>query len=406
MRDNYFSLPLNAYLKVVYDNLLCYYVFEHKSMAYFLIFIHKITNTKIITINSVFGGIILNTEVFFLDESNIDSDIMDKAADTIRKNGTVVFPTETVYGLGANALSGEAVKEIFTAKGRPNDNPLIVHISNMNMLLYLIGSPLRDGAKLLIEKYWPGPLTLIFKKSSKVPNEVTAGLDTVAVRMPDNKIALELIERSGLPIAAPSANISGKPSPTQPEHVIDDLQGKVDMILCGSKSRVGVESTILDLSVDIPVVLRPGGVTVEELEGVLGQVKINRGRVGDSEVPKAPGMKYTHYAPEADMIIVKGELENIKKKIQELVSENAGKGLKVGVLASDETKSYYKDCRVLSLGSRTKTEVIASNIFGKLREFDKIGVDIIFAEALDEKHMGMAVMNRMKKAAGFNIIEV
>ncbi|HYE82807.1 MAG TPA: L-threonylcarbamoyladenylate synthase [Clostridia bacterium] len=348
----------------------------------------------------------MNTDVFFLDENSIDFDIIDRAAEIIRNNGTVVFPTETVYGLGANALSGEAVKGIFTAKGRPSDNPLIVHISSINMLLYLIGSPLSEAAKLLIEKYWPGPLTLIFRKSRKVPYEVTAGLDTVAVRMPDNKIALELIKRSELPIAAPSANISGKPSPTLPEHVIDDMQGRVDMILCGSKSRIGVESTVLDLSGDMPVILRPGGVTLEELESVLGPVILDRGSVSGSGIPKAPGMKYTHYAPQADMIIVKGELENIKKKIQELVSENAVKGLKVGVLASDETESSYTDCRVLSLGSRTKTEVIASNVFEKLREFDKLGVDIIFAEALDEKHMGMAVMNRMNKAAGFNIIEV
>ncbi|KUO72947.1 MAG: tRNA threonylcarbamoyladenosine biosynthesis protein [Clostridia bacterium BRH_c25] len=348
----------------------------------------------------------MDTEVFFLDERSIDSDIIDRAAEIIRSNGTVIFPTETVYGLGANALSGEAVKGIFAAKGRPSDNPLIVHISSMNMLLYLIGSPLSEAAKLLIEKYWPGPLTLIFKKSGKVPYEVTAGLNTVAVRMPDNRIALELINRSELPIAAPSANISGKPSPTLPEHAIDDMQGRVDMILCGSKSRIGVESTVLDLSGDIPVVLRPGGVTVEELESILGSVGLDRGSIGGSGVPKAPGMKYTHYAPEADMIIVKGELESIKKKIQELAGENAGKGLKVGVLASDETESYYENCRVLSLGSRTKADVIASNVFEKLREFDKMGVDIIFAEALDEKHMGMAVMNRMNKAAGFNIIEV
>ncbi len=348
----------------------------------------------------------MNTEVHYLHESSIDMDKIERAADIIRNNGTVVFPTETVYGLGANALSGEAVKGIFRAKGRPSDNPLIVHISSMNMLLYLIGSPISDGAKLLIDKYWPGPLTLIFKKSGKVPYEVTAGLDTVAIRMPDNKIALELIERSELPIAAPSANLSGKPSPTLPEHVIDDMQGRVDMILCGSKSRIGLESTVLDLSGDRPVVLRPGGVTLEELESVLGLVELDRGSVSETGVPKAPGMKYTHYAPEADMIIVKGELDSIKKKIQELVSENVTKGLKVGVLASDETEGYYQGCRVLSLGSRTNTEVIASNIFEKLREFDKLGVDIIFAEALDEKHMGMAVMNRMKKAAGFNIIEV
>lgn len=348
----------------------------------------------------------MNTEIYFLDENNIDMNVIHKAAEIIRNNGTVVFPTETVYGLGASALSGEAVKGIFTAKGRPNDNPLIAHISSINMLLYLIGSPLTDEAKLLIDKYWPGPLTLIFKKSGKVPYEVTSGLDTIAVRMPDNKIALKLIESSELPIAAPSANISGKPSPTLPEHVISDMKGKVNMILCGSKSRIGVESTILDLTGDMPVVLRPGGVTVEELESVLGSVKVNRGSVGDKEVPKAPGMKYTHYAPEADMIIVKGELKSMVKKIQELIAEKVDKGLKVGVLASDETESSYKDCRVLSLGSRTDTSAIASNVFEKLREFDRIGVDIIFAEALDERHMGMAVMNRMKKAAGFNIIEV
>ncbi len=348
----------------------------------------------------------MNTEVHYLNENNIDSDIIDRAADIIRNNGTVVFPTETVYGLGANALSGEAVKGIFTAKGRPSDNPLIVHISSINMLLYLIGSPLSDGAKLLIDKYWPGPLTLIFKKSGKVPYEVTAGLDTVAVRMPDNKIALELIKRSELPIAAPSANLSGKPSPTLPEHAIDDMQGRVNMILCGSKSRIGLESTVLDLSGEKPVILRPGGVTWEELESVLGAVELDRGSVGEAGVPKAPGMKYTHYAPEADMIIVRGELDSVSKKIQELICENVSKGLKVGVLASDETKCCYQDCRVLSLGSRTNTEVIASNVFEKLREFDKMGVDIIFAEALDETDMGMAVMNRMKKAAGFNIIEV
>jgi L-threonylcarbamoyladenylate synthase len=348
----------------------------------------------------------VNTEVYFLDENNMDFDIIDKAVGIIRDNGTVVFPTETVYGLGANALSGEAVKGIFEAKGRPSDNPLIVHISSINMLLYLIASPLDEGARLLIDKYWPGPLTLIFKKSKKVPYEVTAGLDTVAVRMPDNKIALELIKRSELPIAAPSANISGKPSPTMPEHAIDDMRGRVDMILCGSKSRIGLESTVLDLSGDKPVVLRPGGVTVEELESILGEVELDRGSLEASGTPKAPGMKYTHYSPEADMVLVKGEPERVKHKIQALVDENNGKGLKVGVLAFDESAGYYTNCSVLSLGSRTNPGLIASNVFGKLREFDKIGVDIIFAEAMDEKHMGMAVMNRMKKAAGFNIIEV
>lgn len=348
----------------------------------------------------------MDTEIYYLDENNVDRGKIDIAAGVIRRGGTVVFPTETVYGLGANALSGEAVKGIFAAKGRPSDNPLIVHISCMDMLLYLIGTPLTDRAKLLIEKYWPGPLTLIFKKSGKVPVEVTAGLDTVAVRMPDNAIALELIRRSELPIAAPSANISGKPSPTLPEHVIDDMKGRVDVILCGSKSRIGVESTVLDMSGDIPVILRPGGVTLEELREVLGEVAVDRGIVDEKTVPKAPGMKYTHYAPEADMIIVKGELTKVKARIQQLVDDKVSRGLKAGVLASDETRDFYRGCTVLSMGSRTSAEDIASNIFEKLREFDKTGVDIIFAEALEEEHIGMAVMNRMKKAAGFNIIEV
>jgi L-threonylcarbamoyladenylate synthase len=348
----------------------------------------------------------MDTEIYYLDDHNVDSEITSKAAEVIRKGGTVVFPTETVYGLGANALSGEAVKKIFKAKGRPNDNPLIVHICCMDMLLYVIGTPLSDKAQLLIEKYWPGPLTLIFKKSGKVPEEITAGLDTVAVRMPDNPIALELIRKSELPIAAPSANISGKPSPTIPEHVITDMKGKVDMILCGSKSRVGVESTVLDMSGDIPTILRPGGVTFEELTEVLGEVSFDSGIVDGKTVPKAPGMKYTHYAPEADMIIVKGELQKTCERIQQLVDEKAGNGLSVGVLATDETKDFYSNCTVLSMGSRTKSEEIASNIFERLRGFDKAGVDIIFAEALEEEHIGTAVMNRMKKAAGFNIIEV
>lgn len=348
----------------------------------------------------------MNTEVIYLDESRIDPSAIKKAAGIIRAGGMVVFPTETVYGLGANGLSEEAVKGIFTAKGRPGDNPLIMHISHLDMLIYLIGEPLTDQARLLIERFWPGPLTLIFKKSGKVPGVVTAGLDTVAVRMPDNPVALELIRASRLPVAAPSANLSGKPSPTLPEHVVSDLQGRVDMILCSAKSRIGMESTVLDLSGRAPVILRPGGVTYEALSETLGEVGIDKGLPDRQDIPKAPGMKYTHYAPAAQMVIIKGESGRARERIQALADEKKARGLHVGVLASDETAGCYRNCRVLSLGSRKNLALIASNVFEKLREFDKIGVDIIYAEAFDEREMGLAVMNRMKKAAGFNIIEV
>ena len=348
----------------------------------------------------------MNTKVFYLDENNIDDGVIKEAAKVIRSSGTVVIPTETVYGLGANALSSEAALKIFSAKGRPSDNPLIVHISCIDMLVYVIGETLSDRAKLLIEKYWPGPLTLIFKKSKNVPAEVTAGLETVAVRMPDNPVALKLIEASGVPIAAPSANISGKPSPTLAEHVVADMSGRVDMILCGSKSRVGVESTVLDISGEIPVILRPGGVTYEELSALLGKVDIDVGLESELAVPKAPGMKYTHYAPDAKMYIVRGMETEVKSRIQSLIDDNLIKGHKVGVMSANETKDSYQGCSVIAIGSRDEAEEAAANVFAALRQFDKLGVDIIYAEAFEEKNMGLAVMNRLKKAAGFNIIEV
>jgi L-threonylcarbamoyladenylate synthase len=348
----------------------------------------------------------LKTKIYKLNEKNIDSQAIKDAAKIIRSNGTVVFPTETVYGLGANALSTEAAKAIFAAKGRPTDNPLIVHINSVDMLLYVIGEPLSDKAKKLMDVFWPGPLTLIFKKSSSIPLEVTAGLDTVGVRMPDNAIALELIKQSGLPIAAPSANISGKPSPTKGEHVIADLDGRVDAILCGSSSRIGLESTVLDLSGAIPTILRPGGVTLEDLQTVLGEVHIDRGLIDQTSVPKAPGMKYTHYAPEAQMIIIKGQVQNVVSKIQQLAAEQKDQGKLVGILATEETKQDYPAGIVISMGSRNNLYTAAAAIFDALRQFDIQKVDIIYAEALGEESIGMAVMNRLKKAAGFNIIEV
>jgi L-threonylcarbamoyladenylate synthase len=348
----------------------------------------------------------LKTKIFDLNENNIDFQAIKEAAEVIRNNGTVVFPTETVYGLGANALSQEAAKAIYAAKGRPTDNPLIVHISNIDMLLYVIGESLSEKAKKLMDKFWPGPLTLIFKKSSAVPEDVTAGLDTVAVRMPDNEIALELIRQSGLPIAAPSANISGKPSPTKAEHVIGDLKGKVDVILGGSNSRVGLESTVLDLTGEVPTILRPGGVTLEELQTVIGEVRIDKGLVSNEAAPKAPGMKYTHYAPDAAMTILKGELPMVVQAIQHLADEQTKLGKLVGILATEETKHSYHAGVVISMGSRSNLYMAAAAIFDALRQFDKQKVDVIYAEALSEENIGMAVMNRLKKAAGFHIIEI
>lgn len=344
----------------------------------------------------------METLIHNLDINNLDTNVIDEGAAIIRKGGTVVFPTETVYGLGANALAGTSVNRIFHAKGRPADNPLIVHVSNRDMLLFCIGEPLSLKAKQLIEKFWPGPLTIIFKKSKYIPDNVTAGLNTVAIRMPDNKIALELIKRSMVPIAAPSANISGKPSPTAPEHVILDMEGKVDMILLSSDTVVGVESTVIDISGHVPVILRPGGVTKEELEKVLGPVDIDPGVMREDALPKSPGMKYTHYAPDAQMVIVKGD--NVPDRILKMVNLDIRQGLRVGILTIDKNKDKYKNLTVISIGG--SDEEAAHNFFNALREFDKIGVDKIYAEALKEEYLGLAVMNRMKKAAGFNIIEL
>ena len=348
----------------------------------------------------------METKIYKLNEKNIDFQAIKDASEIIRRNGTVIFPTETVYGLGANALSSEAAKAIFAAKGRPADNPLIVHISCIDMLLYVIGEPLSDKAKKLMDAFWPGPLTLIFKKSSAIPYEVTAGLETVGVRMPDNVIAMELIKKSGLPIAAPSANISGKPSPTKAEHVIADMNGRVDAILCGSDSRIGLESTVLDLSGDIPTIFRPGGVTLEELQAVVGEVHIDKGLIDLSTIPKAPGMKYSHYAPEAQMIILKGEQQKVVSKIQQLSAEQKDQGKLVGILATEETIQNYQSGIVISMGSSSNLYIAAAAIFDALRQFDLQKVDIIYAEALSEENIGMAVMNRLKKAAAFNIIEV
>ena len=340
----------------------------------------------------------------------IISDInhLNIAADVIQKGGLVAAPTETVYGLCANALNPASVRSIFEAKGRPNDNPLIVHIANQNMLHDLVSS-VPDEALLLMKAFWPGPLTLIFKASSLIPKEVTAGLDTVAIRLPSHPVMQKLINLSGVPLAAPSANTSGKPSPTNAQRVIEDLDGKVDVIIDGGASSVGVESTVLDMTSSIPVILRPGGITYEMLQAVLKTVTMDPAishTLSAELLPKAPGMKYTHYSPNADVFIVQGQLESVTIKIAELIQLSKSVGKTTGVLATDETCHLFDADLVLNAGPRTDLNIIASNLFEKLREFDDAHIDIVYSLAFPKEGIGYAVMNRLEKSASYHIIEV
>jgi len=350
----------------------------------------------------------MKTEIIKLNPDSIDIEKIDYAADVLRSGGLVAFPTETVYGLGADATNESAVKNIFKAKGRPSDNPLIVHIANKNDVERLV-SRIPPKAFLLMDKFWPGPLTLIMDKSHIIPDAITAGLDTVAIRMPCHHVALALIERSGLPVAAPSANTSGKPSPTNAEHVIDDLYGKVDVIIDAGSCGVGLESTVLDITADPPVILRPGGVTSEQLKEVLGSVNTDPAIFSKdfkNTTPKSPGMKYKHYSPKAEVIIIKGKSGQVTGKINKMVEELRLKGLKVGILATEQTKAAYSNAEIISAGDREHLETIASNLFKALREFDLRGVDVILAESVENSGIGLAIMNRLNKAAGYNIIEV
>lgn len=327
--------------------------------------------------------------------------VIQKAAKIIKKGGLVAFPTETVYGLGANALNKKAVRKIFEAKGRPLDNPIIVHIAEVKDLSKLTEKVPKE-TNLLVKKFWPGPLTLVLFKKKIVPDEVTAKTNSVAIRMPKNKIALELIKASGVPIAAPSANLAGRPSPTLAKHVFEDFGDKVDLILDGGPTKIGVESTVLDLTVKPPQILRPGGISFEELKKVLKDVQFHPSLLGKKFKGKAksPGMKYRHYAPRAALILVEGKTKERISKIQNLINYYQKRKKTVGVMAVSETKKSYKDANlVLSVGSRKNLKEIAQNLFKALREFDKRGVDIILAEKFPEKGIGFAIMHRLKKAA-------
>lgn len=352
----------------------------------------------------------IKTEIIKIDSRNIDTDKLRYAAEVIKSGGLVAFPTETVYGLGANAFDETSVKKIFKAKGRPCDNPLIVHVAKKEDVYRLV-KDIPPEASRLMDSFWPGPLTLVMNKSDAVPYAVTAGLDTVAIRMPSHPVALELIRMCRLPIAAPSANASGRPSPTSAAHVIDDLWGRIDVIIDSGNTDVGLESTVLDTTTSPYVILRPGGISPEELENVLHGISIDPSAIAETPLqnhtPRSPGVKYSHYSPRADVVIVEGkDLSKIVGKINSLIEEYGKKGVKVGVLATDQTKNLYHVPDVISVGDRQHPEIIASNLFNALREFDRRKVDLIFAEAIETCGIGLAVMNRLNKAAGYNIISV
>ena len=349
----------------------------------------------------------MNTQVKKVDAMHPDMDIMREAGEIIRQGGLVGFPTETVYGLGADALLPEGAKRIYAAKGRPSDNPLIVHIADFEALKK-ITSYIPPQAKALADAFWPGPLTMIFQKSDAVPYETTGGLDTVAVRMPSHPTALALIREGGGYIAAPSANTSGRPSPTLAEHVYEDLKGKIPMILDGGAVGIGIESTIIDLSEEIPMILRPGYITKEMLSEVIGEVKDDPGFASaDPNVhPKAPGMKYRHYAPKAELTIVEGEIKEVIAKINSLAAEKLEEGLKVGIIGTEETVECYPSGDVKSIGTREDEATIAGSLYGILREFDNDGVDYIYSEAFATGGIGSAIMNRLLKAAGHHVIHI
>ena len=350
----------------------------------------------------------MDTIIEKIDPGNIDADVMDRAGKLIAEGELVAFPTETVYGLGGDALDPDASRKIYAAKGRPSDNPLIVHIAEFDDMKR-VAREVPEQARKLADAFWPGPLTMIVWKSDAVPEATTGGMQTVAVRMPNHPVALELIRRSGCLIAAPSANTSGRPSPTEAQHVVEDLSGKIAMILDGGPVGIGIESTIIDLTEEKPMILRPGYITPEMLSEVLQEeVVIDPGIIAadDTRKPKAPGMKYKHYAPKAEMIIVDGAQDAVIAKINELTAAKRAEGKKVAVIATDETKERYDAQVILSMGRRSDEDAIAQHLYKILRECDELEVGEIYSECFQTPRIGQAIMNRLLKAAGHTVIHV
>ncbi|MCR5416049.1 MAG: threonylcarbamoyl-AMP synthase [Pseudobutyrivibrio sp.] len=351
------------------------------------------------------------TKVMDVTGEPINIEHIKEASQILKNGGLVAFPTETVYGLGGDATDKEASRKIYQAKGRPSDNPLIVHISKFEQL-ESISSQLPETAKKLADAFWPGPLTMVVNKNEVIPYETTGGLDTVAVRMPNNPVALSLINESGCMIAAPSANTSGRPSPTKASHVYEDLAGKIDAILDGGSVDIGLESTIVDLTEDVVTILRPGYINMEMLKEVVGEVKIDPGIVYNDKGttsgarPKAPGMRYKHYAPKGDLTIVSGEEQKVVSAINDMTATDMKNGKKVGIIATAATAEKYTAGSILVIGNRDDEKSIAHNLYDILRQFDEIGVDIIYSESFATPHIGQAIMNRLLKAAGQKTIEL
>lgn len=349
----------------------------------------------------------MDTQIIQVDEQHIQINLLRQAGEIIKAGGLVAFPTETVYGLGGDALNPDSSRKIYEAKGRPSDNPLIVHICRMEDLPYLV-KEIPEAAKKLADAFWPGPLTMIFRKSPAVPTETTGGLATVAVRMPSHKTALSFIREAGGYVAAPSANRSGKPSPTCAKYVEEDMAGRIEMILDGGDVEIGLESTIVDMTEEIPVILRPGYITKEMLEEALGSVREDGTMMSDEsgQAPKAPGMKYRHYAPKGSLVIVDGEEARVTAYINEQLERLRREGHRTGVIGTDATIARYKGDVCKSAGSREDESTIAKELYRILREFDDEEVTAIFSESFDTAGIGQAIMNRLLKAAGHHMVHL
>lgn len=350
----------------------------------------------------------MRTRILRVHPEKFQNEELKEAGNILRSDGLVAFPTETVYGLGANALREKAAAKIYKAKGRPSDNPLIVHIADRKSI-YELASEVSAKAEALAEAFWPGPLTLILPRADSVPLSTTGGLNTVAIRMPSHPVAQELIRQSGVYIAAPSANLSGRPSPTRADHVIEDLSGRIDMIIDGGEVGIGIESTIIDLTANVPMLLRPGYITVDMLRAVIGEIAIDPAvesrEIRSDIVAKAPGMKYRHYAPKGQLTIVEGEAKKVISCIHALVQQKQENGYRVAVIATEETKDSYPADIVYCIGSKKNEGSIAAGLYDMLREMDHLGAEYIFTESFEDDSLGQAIMNRMLKAAGYHLLK-